>query len=133
MVASACLAGGGGPARAAARELSDTPASLVATAAPSPPVSRRPALAAAYLAVPLDSPLYDDLEHFRALGFWRGSLEMRPVRRRVFTRAAASIRAASGKHHLSSRDELRLRRLEAVVQGWRRVGHRQARLWPVQS
>jgi hypothetical protein len=118
MAASVQLADGWGPVRAAARDLSDGPVPLIATAVPASPVSRRPAPAAAYLTVPLDSPLYDDLEHFRALGFWRGSLEMRPIRRQVFTRAAASIRAATGEHRLSSHDELRLRGLEEAVAGW---------------
>jgi hypothetical protein len=74
--------------------------------------------AAAYLAVPLDSPLYDDLEHFRALGLWRGSMEMRPLRREVFARAAASIRATAGEGQLSSRDANRLHRLEEAIRDW---------------
>ena len=112
------LVGLGFPVRAAARSLADAPPSIDAVAASFPPASHRPSAAAAYLAVPLDSPFYDDLEHFRALGFWRGSLEMRPIRRQVFIHAAASIRAATGKHRLSFRDEVRLRRLEHVVAGW---------------
>lgn len=118
IVASVFLIGWGFPALATVRNLSDAPPPVDSVAASFSSTSRQPALAAAYLAVPLDSPLYDDIEHFRALGFWRGSLEMRPIRRRVFTRAAASIRAATGKHRLSSRDELRLRRLEEAVAGW---------------
>ncbi len=82
--------------------------------------SRPAALAASYLAVPLDSPLYDDLEHFRALGLWPGSLELRPIRRQVFAEAAAAIRAAARTHRLAPRDEFRLQRFEGEVSRWRR-------------
>lgn len=118
MLVSALLAGGWGPAGASGGSPSDAPPFPVADAAPTPPIPNEPPPAAAYLAVPLDSPLYDDLEHFRALGLWRGSLEMRPIRRQVFTRAAASIRSAAAGRRLSSRDEVRLRRLETVVAAW---------------
>jgi hypothetical protein len=45
-------------------------------------------------------------------------LELRPVRRQLFARATASIRAAAGEGRLSSRDERRLRRLEQAVREW---------------
>jgi hypothetical protein len=108
----------GFPAWASARNLFGAQIPRDAVTSPFPPTSRQPVLAAAYLAVPLDSPLYDDLEHFRALGLWRGSLEMRPIRRRVFADAVAAIRAATGERRLASADERRLRRMETRVRGW---------------
>lgn len=126
-VAATILACAGAAARAAKGEIADagavpTGATSSSTAFPPtgspPPIPPRPVAAAAYFTVPLDSPLYDDLEHFRALGLWRGSLEMRPLRRDVFVRAAASIRATAGGRRLSSRDAVRLLRLEDAVHGW---------------
>ncbi len=64
---------------------------------------------ASTLRLPSGSPLYDDLEHFRALGYWRGSLEARPLSRVELCRAAHEIAERSGE--LSGADFRRLRRL----------------------
>ncbi len=51
--------------------------------------------ATAYLPVEPEHPVYDDLEHFRALGLWRGSLELRPMTRARIATAARSIEASA--------------------------------------
>jgi hypothetical protein len=73
-----------------------------------------PLLAQENLVLPVESPLYGDLEQLRALGAWKGSLEARPISRDAFLRALAS---AEG-YYENRAPSLRLQRLR-----------RQARLW----
>lgn len=44
-----------------------------------------------FLCVPPDDPVYDDLEQFRALGLWEGSLELRPLTRAEVARAIRTV------------------------------------------
>jgi hypothetical protein len=103
------------PAAAAALETADVPAVPATTTLPAPAGG---APAAEYLGIPPESQLYDDLEHFRALGLWRGSMEMRPMRRDDFRRAVAAVRSAASANPLSARDELRLRMMEKYLLPW---------------
>ncbi|MBN2170389.1 MAG: hypothetical protein JW819_03590, partial [Candidatus Krumholzibacteriota bacterium] len=74
------------------------------------------ARAQASLGVPPDDGVYEHLEHFRALGLWRGDLETRPVRRRDVAEALASIRARRGE--LGGADRRRLAELERFAAAW---------------
>jgi len=60
--------------------------------------------------------VYDQLEHFRALGYWDGSLELRPLRRDELARAVAQV--AQRRVELAPADARRLERLEALVADW---------------
>ncbi len=60
--------------------------------------------------------VYDQLEHFRALGYWDGSLELRPARRDELARAVAQV--ASRRAELAPADARRLERLEQLTAGW---------------
>ncbi len=64
------------------------------------------------LSVPLDSPVYDELEHFRSLGFWNGNLEILPITRREARRALEAIEARDRERPLAPKDRLRLERLK---------------------
>ncbi len=68
------------------------------------------------LRVPPAAEVYEQLEHFRTLGFWEGSLELRPLRRDELARAVA--RVASRRGELTPADARRLARLEALTAGW---------------
>jgi hypothetical protein len=68
------------------------------------------------LRVPPAAEVYDQLEHFRALGYWDGSLELRPLRRDQLARAVAQV--ASRRGELAPADARRLARLEALVAEW---------------
>ena len=70
------------------------------------------------LTLPADSPLYEDLEHFRALGYWSGGLEIRPVSRRQVARAVRIIERFTQDLDLARGDELRLDRLHAALEAW---------------
>lgn len=70
------------------------------------------------LALPADSPLYADLEHFRALGLWSGGLELRPISRARVARALRVIERNLGEDELGRGDRLRLRRLRRAVRIW---------------
>jgi hypothetical protein len=71
--------------------------------------------AQATLGVSAESPLYDDLEHFRALGLWRGSLAVRPMGRGEICRAVDEIEKRSAS--LAAADRLRLQRLQQICSG----------------
>jgi hypothetical protein len=62
------------------------------------------------LAEPPGSILYDDLAHFRALGLWRGSLEIRPMTLSAICSATTQIRDRASE--LAGADLARLARLE---------------------
>ncbi|MBM4116660.1 capsule assembly Wzi family protein [bacterium] len=59
---------------------------------------------------------YAELEHFRALGLWDGSLELRPLRRDEIARALAAV--AARRAELAPADARRLARLEALCAEW---------------
>ncbi len=67
------------------------------------------ALGQSNLTLPVEDSIYDDLAHFRALGVWNGSLELRPMSRREICFAAESI--AKHGEDLSPPDIRRLLRL----------------------
>lgn len=74
------------------------------------------AFAQGSLRVGPDGDVYDALEHFRALGLWEGSLELRPVRR---DRLAAAIDAvAAHRDALAPADRRRLDALLALRDAW---------------
>jgi hypothetical protein len=70
------------------------------------------------LALPAESPLYEDLDHFRALGFWSGGLELRPISRRDFARALATIEESVAGCELGRGDYIRLERLREAAEHW---------------
>lgn len=70
------------------------------------------------LTLSADSPLYEDLEHFRALGYWSGGLEIRPISRRQVARAVSHIEKATADFDLARGDQLRLDRLHAALGAW---------------
>lgn len=74
------------------------------------------ARAAGALRVPPGEAIYGELEHFRALGLWDGSLELRPLRREELARAVAAI--AARRDGLAPADARRLARLEALCADW---------------
>jgi hypothetical protein len=78
-------------------------------------VFHTPTPAQEYLTVPVENPIYDELEHFRALGYWRQSLEIRPITRIEAARALESIVEKSRSTPLASGDQERLRRLRAEL------------------
>ncbi len=78
------------------------------------------------LTLPADSPFYEDLEHFRALGHWSGSLEIRPISRRQVARAVRMIERSTQDLDLARGDELRLDRLHAALEAWG-LGERKGR------
>jgi len=62
--------------------------------------------------------VYDHLEHFRALGLWRGSLELRPMSRAELAEAIDAVGEEAAKRELGRGDRRRLSRLEAIRRGW---------------
>ena len=58
--------------------------------------------------IPLDSPIYDHLEHFRALGYWSGGLEVRPIRGADLLEAMRDIEAGVRARPLTAGDAQRL-------------------------
>lgn len=74
------------------------------------------ARAQASLRVSPEAEVYDHLEHFRALGLWRGSLELRPMSRRAL--AAAVDKVADHRMELAAGDLRRLDRMLAIRQAW---------------
>ncbi len=74
--------------------------------------------AAGLLAVPPDHPVYEHLEHFRALGLVRGSLELRPMTRGRLVEMARVVMADSRAGGLGSGDRARLRGLCALLEEW---------------
>lgn len=70
----------------------------------------------AEFSLPVESPLYDDLEHFRALGSWRGSLASRPLSRAELKRAVRSIEEGAAIRPLDAGDVRRLSRLRLAVE-----------------
>lgn len=79
-----------------------------------------PAFAA--FALPADSPLFDDLDHFRSLGLWNGSLEFRPMRDRDFREAVRAIERSARARALSQGDAVCLTRLlRAAAQSEREI------------
>ncbi len=89
-----------------------------------------PARAQLSLRVSPESGIYDDLEHFRALGLWRGSLELRPMSRGELARAIEAVAARSDE--LGGADRRRLARLEQIRTGWMKSGRepRDADIFP---
>jgi hypothetical protein len=73
------------------------------------------ALAQGALSVPVGSPIYDDLEHFRALGLWHGSLETRPLTREEVAHIVRAMAATPRAQRLSGRDEERFARLADTI------------------
>jgi hypothetical protein len=63
------------------------------------------------LAVPSSDAVYDDLDHFRALGLWAGDLELRPASVEELRRAVEQIRRNPASAALAPGDRVRLERL----------------------
>lgn len=76
-----------------------------------------PAAAQSALSPSPDHPLYDDLEHFRALGLWRGSLEIRPLSWSEICAVVAEIGARADELR-GEPNRMRLRRLERFCDAW---------------
>jgi hypothetical protein len=73
--------------------------------------------------LPTGSSIYDDLEHFRVLGFWRGSLELRPLSGTELRAAVRQIESEAARRSLGPGDDLRLRRLQHAGE----LGHKERR------
>ena len=67
--------------------------------------------------VPVESPVYEHLEHFRALGRTSIGLEVRPVSNADVLDAIAEIEAAARQKPLDTADALRLERLREALLG----------------
>ncbi len=65
--------------------------------------------------LPLDSPVYDDLEHFRSLGFWWGSLESRPIPIEDAARITREILHTAITKPVHPGDRRRLKRLRLEI------------------
>ena len=70
-----------------------------------------------YLAVSAESPLYEDLDHFRALGLWQGSLAARPMTRAEISQAVREIQERSRRMSLGPGDDVRLRAMAEWASG----------------
>jgi hypothetical protein len=77
-----------------------------------------PAHGQEFLSVPADSPLYEDLDHFRAMGLWRGRLELRPITRAELARAVRAIENSPRAGALSPGDQRRLQRLTLAIEAY---------------
>ena len=62
--------------------------------------------------IPVESPLYEHLEHFRALGYGVGGLEVRPIRVADFVAAVEQIGSEARERPLSGSDQERLQALQ---------------------
>ena len=64
------------------------------------------------------SEVYDHLEHFRALGLWQGSLELRPLSRAELAEAIETVAEEARERKLGRGDRHRLDRLDGILASW---------------
>ena len=92
----------------------EVPAAEVPAAAS--PAATAPA--ASHLPVPTEDPILDDLEHFRALGWWHGGLGLRPLSRGEVARAVRAISSSASLRDVAGGNAERLRRIRSRVAAW---------------